>query len=170
MISQPRYPHAPIDQAGLAASLQPFGQSRMLPRAAYVDPAVFAWEQRYFFGAGWVCAGHSSQVARPGDQHAEQAGTGSVLLVRGEDGILRAFANSCRHRGHELLACGATQQRNAIICPSHSWTYSLSGGLRAAAGFKGRPGFDQTAWGRIDCPSRNARADLRKRVRECGGR
>ena len=152
MISQSRYPRAPIDQAGLAAALQPFGQSRMLPRAAYVDPAVFAWEQKYFFGAGWICAGHSSQVAQPGDQRAEQAGAGSVLLVRGDDGILRAFANSCRHRGHELLACGATQQRNAIICPYHSWTYSLSGGLRAAAGFKGRPGFEPAAWGLIELP------------------
>ncbi len=124
----------------------------MLPRAAYLDPAVFAWEQRYFFGAGWTCVGHSSQVALPGDQRAEQAGAGSVLLVRGDDGFLRAFANTCRHRGHELLACGSTEQRNAIICPYHSWTYSLSGGLQAAAGFKGRPGFDAAAWGLIELP------------------
>ena len=152
MISQPRYPRAPIDQAGLAATLRPFGESSMLPRAAYTDPAVFGWEQRYFFGGGWLCVGHSSQVAQPGELRAEQAGTGSVLLVRGDDGILRAFANTCRHRGHELVACGATQQRNAIICPYHAWTYSLSGGLRAAAGFKGRPGFDAAAWGLIELP------------------
>ena len=47
MISQSRYPRAPIDQAGLAASLLPHAESRMLPRGAYVDPAVFAWEQRH---------------------------------------------------------------------------------------------------------------------------
>jgi Rieske 2Fe-2S family protein len=152
MISQSAFPRAPIDQAGLAAALRPFGESRMLPRAAYVDPAVFGWEQRHFFGGGWACAGHSSQVAQPGDQRAEQIGTGSVLLVRGDDGILRAFANTCRHRGHELLASGAMQQSNAIICPYHSWTYSLSGGLRAAAGFKGRPGFDVAAWGLVELP------------------
>jgi glycine betaine catabolism A len=124
----------------------------MLPREAYVDPAVFAWEQRHFFGGGWLCVGLSSQVAQPGDQRAEQVGTGSVLMVRGQDGVLRAFANSCRHRGHELLPCGSTQQQGVIICPYHSWTYSLSGGLRAAAGFKGRPGFDQTAWGLTELP------------------
>jgi Rieske 2Fe-2S family protein len=72
----------------------------MLPREAYVDPAVFAWEQRHFFGGGWLCVGLSSQVAQPGDQRAEQVGTGSVLMVRGDDGVLRAFANYCRHRGH----------------------------------------------------------------------
>ena len=60
-----------------------------------------------------------------------------MLLVRGDDGELRAFANTCRHRGHELLRCGAVAQRNAIICPYHSWTYSLSGDLRGAAGLQG---------------------------------
>jgi glycine betaine catabolism A len=153
MISQSRYPRAPIDQASLAASLLPHSESRMLPRAAYVDPAVFAWEQRHFFGGGWLCVGLSSQVAQPGDQRAEQVGAGSVLMVRGEDGVLRAFANYCRHRGHELLPCGSTQQHGVIICPYHSWTYSLSGGLRAAAGFKGRPGFDQAAWGLTELPA-----------------
>jgi Rieske 2Fe-2S family protein len=152
MISQPGFPHAPIDQSGLAAALRPFGESRMLPPAAYLDPAVFGWEQRHFFGGGWLCVGLSAQLPQPGDQRAEQAGAGSVLLVRGEDGVLRGFANYCRHRGHELLPCGTTERRNAVICPYHSWTYSLSGGLRAAAGFKGRPGFDQSSWGLVELP------------------
>ena len=59
MVSQSRFPLAPIDPAGVADSLRPFGQSRMLPRAAYVDPAVFAWEQRHFFDGGWTCVGPS---------------------------------------------------------------------------------------------------------------
>ena len=70
MVSQVSFPPAPVDRAALAASLAPFGQSRMLPRAAYVDPAVFAWEQRHFFGGGWMCVGRSDQIARPGDQRA----------------------------------------------------------------------------------------------------
>ena len=49
----------------MAEALRPFGQSRMLPRAAYTDPAVFAWEQRHFFGGGWLCVGRSDQVASP---------------------------------------------------------------------------------------------------------
>ena len=145
-------PAAPIDPAGLAESLKPFGTSKMLPRGAYTDPAVFAWEQQHFFAGGWSCVGHSAQVAQPGDQRAEPAGRGSVLLVRGDDGELRAFANTCRHRGHELLSCGAVAQRNAIICPYHSWTYSLSGDLRGAAGFKGRGGFNTADWGLVELP------------------
>ena len=153
MISQPvGYPAAPVDAAGLADSLRPFGQSTMLPRAAYVDPAVFGWEQQNFFGQGWTCVGFGSQLAEPGDQRAESVGGGSVLMVRGDDGVLRGFANTCRHRGHELLSCGTAAQRNSIICPYHSWTYSLSGGLRFASGFSGRGGFDESAWGLAELP------------------
>jgi Rieske 2Fe-2S family protein len=80
-------------------------------------------------------------------------GEGSVLLVRGEDGVLRAFANTCRHRGHELLACGAASQAKVIICPYHAWTYALDGGLRAAAGFKNKPGFETASWGLVELPA-----------------
>ena len=59
-----------MSTAGVAEALRPFGQSRMLPRAAYVDPAVFAWEKRHFFGGGWLCAGRSDQLPNPGDQRA----------------------------------------------------------------------------------------------------
>jgi phenylpropionate dioxygenase-like ring-hydroxylating dioxygenase large terminal subunit len=152
MVSQSGYPAAPIDQAALARSLRAFGESVMLPRDAYVDPAVFTWEQKHFFGAGWSCVGFSSQLAQPGDQRAESVGAGGVLLTRDDDGALHAFANTCRHRGHELLPCGTSAQRNTVICPYHSWTYELSGGLRFAQGFKGRDGFDQSAWGLAELP------------------
>jgi len=152
MVSQAARPPAPVDQAALAASLAPFGQSRMLPRTAYVDPAVFEWEQRHFFGGGWMCVGRSDQVAEPGGQRAEAVGEGGVLLVRDEHGVLRAFANTCRHRGHELLPCGTATQQKVIICPYHSWTYGLDGGLRAAAGFKNQPGFAARLWGLNELP------------------
>jgi Rieske 2Fe-2S family protein len=152
MVSQSP-PPTPLDQAGLAESLRPFGRSRMLPPAAYVDPAVFEWEQHHFFGGGWVCAGRSEQLPEPGDQRAEPTGTGSVLLVRGDDGKLRAFANTCRHRGHELLPCGESARQKVVICPYHSWTYALDGGLRAAAGFKRTPGFEASRWGLTELPA-----------------
>src|SRR5215469_10551072 len=130
MVSQLMSPPAPIDATALAESLRPFGQSRMLPRAAYIDPAVFEWEQEHFFGGGWLCVGRSEQVANPGDQRAEPTGAGSVLLTRDDDRVLHAFANTCRHRGHELLPCGASASHGVIICPYHAWTYGLNGKLR----------------------------------------
>jgi glycine betaine catabolism A len=125
----------------------------MLPRAAYTDPAVFEWEKQHFFGGGWLCVGRSDQVANPGDQRAESAGTGSVLLTRDEDGVLHAFANTCRHRGHELLPCGAATSQAVIICPYHAWTYGLNGDLKAAAGFKGRKSFEVGQFGLVELPS-----------------
>src|SRR5689334_3487869 len=145
-------PPAPLDPAAVQESLRPFGASRMLPRAAYVDPAVFAWERQHFFAGGWMCVGRSAQAPSPGDMRAEPVGEGSVLLARGEDGTLRAFANACRHRGHELLPCGSATQQKVIICPYHSWTYGLAGNLRAAAGFKNKPGFDASQWGLVELP------------------
>src|SRR5215475_8979437 len=117
MVSQTRnLPHAPLELAGLADALKPFGESRMLPPAAYVDPAVFGWEQRNFFGGGWTCVGFSAELANLGDQRAESVGDGGVLLSRDGDGVLHAFSNFCRHRGHELLPCGVSAQRQSIVC------------------------------------------------------
>jgi Rieske 2Fe-2S family protein len=143
---------APINRAELDEALRPFGESVMLPRAAYVDPAMFAWERRNFFDGGWVCVGLSSQLPGTGDQRAEAVGEGGVLLVRGEDGVLRAFANTCRHRGHELLPCGEGNRHKMIICPYHAWTYTLSGELYAAAGFRDKPDFDFGQFGLTRLP------------------
>ncbi|MCW2515303.1 MAG: (2Fe-2S)-binding protein [Mycobacterium sp.] len=125
---------APVPAHDLAASLAPFGSSRMLPRAAYVDPEVFDWEQRHIF-SGWKCVGHASDMAGVGAQRAIGSGADGMLLVNGDDGVIRAFANVCRHRGHELLECGATAKRRGIVCPYHSWSYRLDGSLRNAPGF-----------------------------------
>jgi Rieske 2Fe-2S family protein len=152
MVSQSRLPLAPLDPAAVADSLRPFGESRMLPRAAYVDPAVFDWEQQHFFDGGWTCVGFAADLGKPGDQRAVPLGRSSVLLSRDEDGGLHAFANTCRHRGHELLPCGGSARGKSIVCPYHSWTYDLDGDLKAAKGFKGTPGFDDSKWGLIELP------------------
>jgi Rieske 2Fe-2S family protein len=131
---------APLDPAAVAAALRPFGESRMLPPQAYTSEAVFGWEQRQFF-QGWQCVGRSSDLGEPGSQRAERMGASSVLLTRTEAGELRAFANTCRHRGHELLACGASTRKRSVVCPYHAWTYQLDGSLRAAPGFRDVAGF-----------------------------
>ena len=86
----------PAVKAGVQAALRPFGESRMLPSPAYTDPAVFAWEQKHFFGGGWSCVGFASELSSPGDQRAVQVGDGSVLLTRDGDGQLHADRKSTR--------------------------------------------------------------------------
>ncbi len=144
------FPPAPLETGDIAAALRPFGESRMLPPAAYTSAEVFGWEQRHFFGGGWVCAGHGSRLPKAGDQLAVSTGAGGALLVRGPDGSIRAFANFCRHRGHELLPCGAAGNGKAIVCPYHSWAYSLSGELRGAPGYRDLPAKD---WSLVELPS-----------------
>jgi Rieske 2Fe-2S family protein len=137
---------APVPADDLAAALAPFGQSRMLPRAAYVDPAVFEWEQRNIF-SGWICVGHADDLDGVGTQRAVGTGANGVLLVHGDDGVIRAFANTCRHRGHELLACGESAKRRGIVCPYHSWSYRLDGRVRNAPGFSETDGFEPEQFG-----------------------
>jgi len=137
-------PPAPLDRAELEHSLQPFGLSRMLPKAAYLDPAVLAWERTQIF-AGWICLGRSSDVPDSGSMRTYSLGTSSALVVRDATGTVRAFENACRHRGHELLPCGESAQRRAIVCPYHAWTYDLDGALRGAPSFTRTEGFDKSA-------------------------
>ena len=137
---------APVPADRLAAALAPFGSSRMLPREAYVDPAVFEWEQRNIF-TGWHCVGHAADLDGVGAQRAVGSGANGILLVRGDDGAVRAFANVCRHRGHELLACGASIKRRGVVCPYHAWSYKLNGELRNAPGFDRLDSFDPAGFG-----------------------
>ena len=123
----------------------------MLPPAAYTSDAVFAWEQANIL-SGWICVGHAADLGEPASQRAVDTGNGGVLLTRDEQGVARAFANTCRHRGHELLPCGGSRKARSIVCPYHSWSYKLDGTLRAAPGFRDVPGFDPGEFGLVPVP------------------
>jgi glycine betaine catabolism A len=151
----------PIEQALLEASLQPPDAARTLPADAYVSPEVFGWERERFFDASWVCLGRSTDLGQAGDQRAVKVGDEAVLLVRGKDGVLRGFFNTCRHRGHELLPCGGPQVNNRFIrCPYHSWAYGLDGRFKSAPNFADRDGW------RRDDPDNSL---VQARVEEWGG-
>ena len=74
----------------------------------------------------------SADLASPGKFKKVQVGRESVLLVRGRDGLLRAFLNVCRHRGAQLCTEPEGEVKRSIRCPYHSWTYALDGKLMAA--------------------------------------
>ena len=139
---------APVPKEALVATLAEFGRSRMLPREAYVDPAVFAWERQHIFNS-WTCVAHADDLREPGMQRAVAVGSGGVLLTRDDAGAVHAFANTCRHRGHELLQCGEAAKRQSIVCPYHSWSYRLDGSLRNAPGFRYVESFDAAQFGLV---------------------
>jgi choline monooxygenase len=76
----------------------------------------------------WQLAGHASQLPEAGSYTTAAVGTQPVLVVRGDDGELRAFRNTCRHRGSRVLS-GSGQCKKAIRCRYHGWTYRLDGSL-----------------------------------------
>jgi Rieske 2Fe-2S family protein len=130
---------APLDRDGLNAALRPPGRSVMLPAAAYTSADVYAWEQRHMFAGGWTCLGRADELGAGSATHrAVIVGDVGVLLTV-TDGTVRAFANVCRHRGHELLPIGGAAERRAVVCPYHGWAYRLDGALLSAPGIEDRP-------------------------------
>jgi phenylpropionate dioxygenase-like ring-hydroxylating dioxygenase large terminal subunit len=143
----------PLDPAGLDEALRPFGSSTMLPAEAYTSPAVLQWELRHFFAASWVCLGAVRDLRAEGvTQKAVTVGGVPVLLVWTGDDVPAAFANTCRHRGHELLPAGGEASKRAIVCPYHAWSYTLDGSLIAAPGLHEVPSFDPSAHGLVALP------------------
>ncbi len=128
----------------------------MLPAVAYTSEEVLRWELRHMFAGTWTCLGRLDELLPTGEvpttQRAVAVGDVSALLTREPSGTVRLFANTCRHRGHELLAEGESESHRAIVCPYHSWSYDLTGGLLAAPGFRGQEGFDPASFGLTELP------------------
>lgn len=146
---------APLDPAELARSLRPFGYSTMLPAAAYTDPGVHAWEQRHALAGSWVCVGRADELPPAGlTQQALTVGSVPVLLTRenGPEGRLRAFANTCLHRGHELLPEGGCSGSRSMVCPYHAWSYGLDGRLIGAPRMRSVSGFDPAEMSLAELP------------------
>lgn len=118
-----------------------FENAHMLPSEAYIDPAWYAREKVGIFGNAWVVVGRAEQIPNAGDYFTCHVTGQCVLLARGEDGQVRAFSPSCRHRG-ALIAEGEGNKR-AFVCPYHRWTYGLDGSLIGAPGMDGHPNFDK---------------------------
>lgn len=98
----------------------------------YTSASVFTEEQAAIFETMWVCTVRTAELNDPGQFRKVQVGRESVLVVRGRDGVLRAFLNVCRHRGAQLCTQTEGQAKRTLRCPYHAWTYALDGKLVAA--------------------------------------
>jgi phenylpropionate dioxygenase-like ring-hydroxylating dioxygenase large terminal subunit len=103
-----------------------------LPASWYRDPAHYEHELEVFWYGRWICVAREEELAAAGDWKLARIGTQSLVLLRDEAGAVRAFHNTCRHRGSVL--CTEEQGRFArrrIVGPYHAWTYDLGGRLVA---------------------------------------
>ena len=120
-----------------------------LPGWVYHDPEFFRLECERLFRRSWQLACHHSDVPMPGDYLVFEIVGESVLLVRGEDGELRAFYNVCRHRAARLLD-GSGRCRRRIRCPYHAWAYDLQGRLREVPNEAAYRGLRKDDWGLVE--------------------
>jgi Rieske 2Fe-2S family protein len=106
-----------------------------LPRAFYQDAVVYTYELESIWRRGWVFVGHSCQIPQPGDYFTLTLDTDPLLIIRGDDGQVRAFHNVCTHRG-TVLCLEASGHARAIACPYHQWTFSRRGELLSCVGMQ----------------------------------
>ena len=102
-----------------------------LPGGLYNDPQVFDFDLHAMFGTGWLMAGFTCELPRPGSYVALMIGKWPVIIIRDRHDAIRAFHNSCRHRGSILCQPGSGSSPK-LVCPYHRWTYDLDGSLFAA--------------------------------------
>jgi len=119
----------------------PLGASSMHNSAtAYTSAARFDDELRVLFTGMAQLAALSCEVAEPGAFVTTTVGRVPIVVVRQDDGRVRAFVNACRHRGATLFTAMAGDGLRKITCPYHAWTYGLDGCLRSFPGAEA--GFD----------------------------
>lgn len=99
-----------------------------LQQPFYIDPDFYKFDLELIWYRDWLFAGHDCEIAKAGSFFTMQVGDYPVVIVRGRDGQIRAFHNSCRHRGSRVCTTekGTTAR---LVCPYHQWTYDLDGKL-----------------------------------------
>ena len=117
-----------------------------LPRDLYVSEEAYRFDTEVMLKSVWLYAGTVAHAKNPGDWFIFEMAHNQVIIVRGRDGEIRAFYNSCRHRGARLCEAHSGSSPR-LICPYHSWTYGLDGRLLAARNMP--DGFDKAEHGLV---------------------
>jgi len=142
---------------GAAARVaDPVTSAEIFAPEAYTGEDFWRFERWALFEREWLCVGHVNQVPNPGDYFGITVINEPLIVARTESGDLHVTSAICQHRGHPLLdglaqsdTSGACRNARLLICPYHSWSYTLDGALHAA------PGMTRTA----------PLTDLRNRIR-----
>ena len=134
-----------FDPSHYANVRRPLLEAETMPAWCYTSEQFLEREIERIFLKTWIFVGRADEVANAGDYFTTHTAGGPVMILRDRDGRVRAFANTCRHRGSRLVE-GKGNCR-AIICPYHGWTYGLDGALAGALYMEQTKGFDRSKYG-----------------------
>ena len=115
-----------------------------LDQRFYTDPDIYDLEIDRIVTRNWIMAGHESELPELGDFKVFNVASESAIIVRGSDGVLKAFANVCRHRG-SLVCLEDKGNTRKFACPYHGWMYDIDGNLTAARSMSSD--FDKSEYG-----------------------
>jgi choline monooxygenase len=134
-----------LDMYDAAAPLE---EAYTIPGPWYLDARVEQAEREQVFGHNWIAVGRLDQVAEEGQFFTVEIAGEPLVIVRGSDGVLRAFYNVCRHHAAPVanVPCGTVPH---LRCPYHGWTYGLDGTLKGAPEFAGVCNFDRAVNGLV---------------------
>ena len=118
------------------------------PASWYTDSRILELEHRTVFTRSWQMVGRADQVREPGQYLTCQIAGEPILLIRGNDGILRGFFNVCRHHAAAVMTQTEGKAEH-LRCPYHGWTYDLQGALIHTPEFGGVANFDRSANGLV---------------------
>src|ERR1041384_4367908 len=121
-----------------------------LPGKFYSSEAVYHADLDGLWRSGWLFAGHSCEIPKPGDFFIVEVDADSIIVIRGDDAI-RGMHNVCRHRG-SLICTEPTGHVTRFVCPYHQWTYGRNGQLVACRGMQ--EGLDKSQFGLIPVQTR----------------
>ena len=120
----------------------PLVEASTIPAPWYVDPRIAELERQTVFSRTWQVMGRGDQVEKPGQFVTATVAGEPLVAVRGQDGVLRAFYNVCRHHAAAVVTekCG---QASILHCPYHGWNYGLDGALKGMPEFEGVKNFER---------------------------
>jgi choline monooxygenase len=121
---------------------KPVAEASTIPGSWYTDERIAELERQTVFSGNWQMIGRAQQVEAPGQYITAEVAGEPVLVVRGQDNVLRGFFNVCQHHAAAVMTepCGTAAR---LQCPYHGWTYGLDGSLKGIPDFDGVANFDR---------------------------
>jgi phenylpropionate dioxygenase-like ring-hydroxylating dioxygenase large terminal subunit len=128
-------------------------ETALVSRRAFSDEEIYQLEQERIFGRCWLFLGHESQIPRPGNYLTNTMAEDSVIVCRDPQGRLRAFLNTCRHRGNKVCLFDRGHA-STFTCTYHGWSYNTEGKLVGVPFFQDAyyGELDREHWGLVEVP------------------